>query len=147
MTARAANIKGIKFLEEPNGADKGGVALVSFDLLNTIYTATSDTVTLGGAGYENGVSTTDTLATMIQNRRRDGKTVTITGVAAASVSPGRQAAATNGPLLYARLAAVSGGNLGSITLFNALLTGGSECTCTAAAWDQAATLAVTYKAV
>ncbi len=147
MTVRAANVKGIKFLEEPNGSEKGGVALITFDLINTVYTASADTIKLGGGGTDDGVTSTDTLAVMMQKRRRDGKTVTITGVAAGPVAPMSQAAATNGPLGYVRLAALTSQNVDTINLFSVALTGGSELTLTAAAWDQAAAIAVTYKAV
>ena len=145
MTARAANVKGIKFLEEPRGANRQGVALVSFDLVNTPYTGGTDTVTLGGAGTENGVATTATLATMLQNRRRDGRTVTITQVMGGP-APGRQLAATNGPDIYVQAATVSAGNLASITL-NSAATGGSAVTTTTAAWDAAATVLVSFAAV
>ncbi len=147
MTVRQADIKGIKFLEEPDGAGKGGVAMVTFDLHGVAYTASADTVKIGTAGWENGVVNTSTLATIMQNRRRDGKTITITGCSAASVAPGYQAAATNGPLLYGRLLAVSGGDLQSMTIFDTPLTGGSECTCAASAWERPMSVIVTYKAV
>ena len=153
MAIRQANIKGIKFLEEPRGSDKGGVALVTLDMINPAVAA-ADTINVGGSagtngGTDGGTATTATLATLISNRRRDGKTVVITGVAAASVFPGIQAAATGaatGGLLYCQNAAQSGGNLTSIQLFTAP-TGGSGVTTTAAsAWDSAAGLAVTYTA-
>ena len=146
MAVRQANIKGIKVLEEPLGSDKGGVALVTFDLVNTVFTGGADTISLGGGGTDAGVATSATLATLMQNRRRDGRTVTITGVAAASVFPGSQAAATNGPAIYAQLAAQAAGNVTSITL-NSAATGGSAVTTTAAAWDRACGIAVTYTAV
>jgi hypothetical protein len=146
MAVRQANIKGIKFLEEPTGADKGGVALITFDMINTVYTAAADTIALGGGGQDAGVTSTDTLAVMISKRRRDGKTITLTGVAAGGVVPMKQAAATNGPTGFVELAAVSGANINAIKLFSAVNGGGSELTLTAAAWDQAAALAVTYTA-
>ncbi len=147
MTVRAANVKGVKFVEEPYGSEKGGVAFITFDLASVAYTASADTVKLGAGGFDNGVATTDTLAVILSKRRRDGKTVTITGVAAGGVIPGMQAAATNGPLLYVRLAAVTGANVDTINLFSVLLTGGSEITCPASAWEAPAGIAVTYKAV
>lgn len=143
MATRQANLKGVKFLEEPLGSEKGGVALITFDLLNTVFTGGSDTISIGGGGTDAGVTTSSTLAVLMQNRRRDGKTVTITGVAAASVFPGSQAAATNGPLIYCQAAATSGGNVTSITLKTAT-TGGSDVTTTAASWDRAAGIALTY---
>lgn len=145
MTTRSANVKGIDFLAEPLGSDKGGVAIVTFDLLSTAYTGGSDTIQIGGGGYDGEVATTSTLATIMSNRRRDGKTVTLTG-AGGTVAPGAQAAATNGPTIYAQAAAVSSGNIISITLQNAA-TSGSNVTTTTAAWDRALQIAVTYTAV
>lgn len=141
MATRAANLKGIKFLEESAGAEKGGVALVVFDLLNVAFTGGSDTIQLGGGGFDRGVATTNTLAVMIQNQRRDGKTVTITGVAAASVVPALQA----GVLGYIQSAAASGGNITSMLLKTAA-SGGSDVTFTSASWDRTAAIAVTYTA-
>ena len=141
MAVRAANIKGIKFLEEPN--QKGGVALITFDIAGVAYTATADTVKLGAAGFDRGTATTNTLAVIIQNQRRDNKTVTLTGVCAGGVHPGRQAAATNGPELHVTLAQVTGANVDGIKLFGAA-SGGLENTCTATAWEGAAGIAVTY---
>jgi hypothetical protein len=141
MAVRAANVKGIKFLDEPNG--NGGVALITFDIAGVAYTAAADTVKLGSGGYDSGVASTDTLAVMISKRRRDGKTVTLTGVCAGGVAPGRQAAATNGPALHVTLAAISTADVASIKLFSAA-SGGSECTCTASAWENMASIALTY---
>ena len=146
MAVRQANVKGIKFLEEPAGGDKGGVALITFDLVGVAYTAAADTIALGGGGQDAGVTSTDTLAVMMQKRRRDNKTVTLTGVAAGSVVPMLQAAATNGPTGYVELAAVSGANVNAIRLFSAVNGGGSELTCTTGAWDRSAAIAVTYTA-
>lgn len=140
MTVRNANTKGIKFLESPRGGEKGGVALVTFDVHGGTFTSGSDTITMGGSGsYENNVSTSNSLATMIQNRRRDGKTVTLTGVCAGGVAPGLQA----GVDLHIQAAAVSSGNIISMTL-NTAPTGGSGVSATSAAWDAPAAIAVTY---
>ena len=57
---------------------------------------------------------------------------------------GRQAAATNGPLIAAQTAAVVAGNV-TLNLFSAP-TGGSAITTTAAQWDAAATISVQYTA-
>lgn len=141
MATRAANVKGIKFLEEPRGSEKGGVALVTFDLLGVAFTGGSDTISIGGAGYDRGTSTSDTLATMIQKQRRDGKTVTLTGVAGASVAPGLQGSTA----LYVQSAAVSGGNITSAVLKTAA-SSGSDVSATSAGWDQPAAIAVTYVA-
>lgn len=147
MAVRTANVKGIKFIEEPLGSEKGGVALITFDINGVAFTGGADTITLGGAGFDEGVATTLTLAQIMQNRRRDGKTVTLTGTSIASVFPGNQAAATNGPLLYVQACAISGGNLAGITLNTVPGTGGAACTCTATAWERAVGISVTYTAV
>ncbi|HEY2516960.1 MAG TPA: hypothetical protein VGI39_39080 [Polyangiaceae bacterium] len=139
MATRNANVKGINFLYEPRGSALEFLAVVTFDLLGVVYTGGSDTIQIGGGGFDAGIATTLTLAQLIQNRRRDGKTVTLYGVFAGP--PGRQAAATNGPELYVQSAAVSTGNIGSIVLFNAI-TGGSAITATATGWDAAAAIFV-----
>ncbi len=48
MTIRFANIKGLKFLEEPLGDDNGLLVLLTFDLRGQAYTGGSDTIQLGG---------------------------------------------------------------------------------------------------
>ena len=146
MTVRAANVKGIKFMEEPRGANRQGTVLVTFDLINTPYTGGSDCITLGGGGTENGVATTLTLAQMIQNRRRDGRTVTLTQ-AMGGPAPGRQlAASANGPDLYTQTVGITSNNVTGVTLLSAG-TGGSAVTTTTGAWDAAATVVVSYAAV
>jgi hypothetical protein len=54
-----------------------GVAHVRFTM--PAYTAVSDTGKLGSGGYLFGVATTDSLETILQSVRRDGKTLNITG--------------------------------------------------------------------
>lgn len=144
MATRAGNVKGIKFMESPRGDNKEGIAVITFDLLATAFTGGTDTITLGGAGTENGVATTATVATMLQNRRRDGRTVTLGQVMGGWA--GRQAAATNGPDFFVQAPAISSGNITSITL-NSAATGGSNVTTTTAAWDAAAAVIVSYLAV
>ena len=144
MATRFGNVKGIKFLEEPLGANRGGIALVSFDMVGGVaYTGGADTAQLGGGGFENGTATTLTLAQMIQNRRRDGRTVVL-DAAMAGPAPGAQAAATNGPLVNVQTPAVSASNV-TLNLFNAA-TGGAAVTTTTASWDRAATVMVQYTA-
>jgi hypothetical protein len=145
MATRAANVKGIVVLWEYVASAQGGVALVTFDLVGVPFTGGSDTITLGGAGYDEEVASTDTLAVMMQKRRRDGKTVTITSVASVGPQAGYQAAATNGPLLYVQSATLSGGNITSITL-NTAYTGGSAVTTTTAYWDRPAAVLLTFQA-
>ena len=154
MAIRQGNCKGIKFLEEPRGSDKGGIALVTFDMINQVVAA-ADTVNIGGsagtnAGTDGGTATTLTLAQLIQNRRRDGKTVTLTGAAPASVFPGIQAAATGaaaGGLLYVQSATVTAGNVTGIALFTAPSGGVAVTTSAATSWDSAAGIAVSYTAI
>lgn len=147
MATRAANVKGISFLIEPLGSEKGGVCEVTFDLVGVPFTGGADTITLGGGGTDQGVTTTLTLAQIIQNRRRDGKTVTLTASQVpTTVVPGSQAAATNGPTFYSQGATVSAGNITSITLNTVAGTGGSAVTTTTAAWDRPLGLIVCYSA-
>lgn len=150
MATKFGNVKGIKFLEEPRGANRAGVCLISFDIVGGgVYVGGTDTLQLGSAvasqAYENGLlsSSVLTVATMIQNRRRDGRTVTLTQ-AMGGPAPGSQAAATNGPLIFAQTVAISAGNL-TLNLFNAP-TAGLAITTTAAQWDYASTLVVQYTA-
>lgn len=145
MATRNANVKGITFLWESIGSALGGVALVTFDLVGVAYTGGSDTIQIGGGGYDNEVTTTDTLATIISKRRRDGKTVTLTGVSAVGPQAGYQSAATNGPTIYVQSAALSSGNVASIVLFSAA-SSGSAITTTTAYWDRPAGIVVTYQA-
>lgn len=145
MATRAANMKGITFLWEYIGSVYGGIALVTFDLIGVPFTGGSDTITLGGGGYDDEVATTNTLAVTMQNRRRDGKTVTITSVCSVGPQVGYQAAASsNGPLLYVQGATLSGGNVTSITL-NTAYTGGSAVTTVSTGyWDRPAGIVVSY---
>ncbi len=141
MAVKAGNVQGINFLTEFAGSEKGGVAIVTFDLIATALTGSTDTVTLGGAGQDDRIATTSTLQQIMQNRRRDGKTVTITGVAGC-VAPGYQGAT----VIYPQAAVVAGGNVTSITLNNAA-TGGAVVNTTVASWDRPAVIALTYTAV
>jgi hypothetical protein len=138
MSAKAGNVKGIQWYDGPYGSNNGGVAWVSFDLINTASTGGTDTVTLGGTGYDDGVATTSTLAVIMQNRRRDGKTVTLTSVGAA-IAQGLQA----GVGLFPQAGTIGGGNITGITL-NTAATGGASVSSTSAGWDRAAMLAISY---
>ena len=138
MAARAANVKGVKFDDGPAGSNNGGVAYISFDLLNQAYTGGTDTITLGGGGYDNGTATTNTLVQILQNRRRDGKTIVLLS-AGGQVENGYQGALS----LCPQAAAVSGSNVASITL-NTAPTGGSSQTTSSANWDRAAMISVGY---
>lgn len=82
-------VLGIKVEQEAVSGGTGGVAFVTFTL--PAYATSTDTGKLGAGGYDHGVATTDTLATMIQKRRRDGKTVTLApSYAATMVETGLQ---------------------------------------------------------
>jgi hypothetical protein len=144
MATRNGNVKGIDIVFAPGGMGTPTgvcVAVVSFDLLAQAFTGGSDTIQLGGGGYDQGVATTQTLAQMIAARVRDGGTCTLLGVIGCGVGrPGYQA----GTPLWAQAAAVSGGNVASLTL-NTLPTGGSSQTTTNANWDAAATVAVAFQ--
>jgi hypothetical protein len=141
MAVQNANVKGIKFIESPRGDNKTGIAVVTFDVAAAV--AGADTVQLGGAGTENGVATTATLATMFQNRRRDGRTVTLGQVMGGWA--GKQTGSTNGPDIYVQTPAISAGNVNAIALKSAA-TGGSAITTLASAWDAPAALMVSYSA-
>jgi len=144
MATKYANIKGIAEVDDPTGTGLGFCYRVTFDCVGgTVYTGGSDTLSLGGGGTDQGVTTSATLATLIQNRRRDNKTVTIQQ--AMSGPAGGQAAATNGPLIYTQSNTVSAGNV-TCNLFSAA-TSGSAITTTSAAWDRAASLYVFCTAV
>lgn len=96
------------FLEADPLANTAGVlefawALVAFEM--PAFTG-SDTGKLGGAGgKDRGVATSDTLATIIQKQRRDGKTVTLKSAMLAR--PGKQGATR----FYTGALVVSAGNL------------------------------------
>lgn len=151
MAVKFGNVKSIKFIEEPlgEGNNRAGVAVVTFDLVaSTVYTGGADTLQLGSASasqaYENGALSAAALplSTMFQNRRRDGRTVTL--LQAMGGWGGAQASATNGPDVFAQSAAITAGNL-SVNLFSAA-TAGSAITTTTSQWDRAASVLVLYKA-
>lgn len=107
MATKYGNVKGIALIAEAldnvAGVDSFARADVSFEM--PAYTAASDSGQLGGGGTDRGASTTDTLATMIQNQRRDGKTVTIKSAQLAR--PGKQGST----YFYTSAPSVSTGNL------------------------------------
>lgn len=142
MTARAANVVGVKFDDGHLGGTHGGIATISFDLNSVAFTGGADTITMGGTGFVNGVATTDTLGVILSKFRRDGKTVTIYGVMPGPHT-GSQAAATNGPEIWLQAPAVSANNVISTTLKTAA-TGGSDVTAAASAWERPASLCVYY---
>lgn len=107
MATIYGNIDGIMLEEEAlavvSGVQVFAWALVSFEL--GAYSQAADSVQLGAGGTDRGVSTTDSLATMIQKQRHDGKTVTLKSAMLAR--PGLQGT-TN---FYSGAWTVSGGNL------------------------------------
>ncbi len=144
MATKFATIKGVKFDDSFIDYSSGGLAFVSFDLAGTVYTGGTDTVQLGGGGTDGTLAIgSATLATVLAtNHRRDNRTLTIQGVGTVSWASGNQAAATNGPQIFAQSVATSGGNV-TCNLFNAI-TSGSAITTTAGAWERALTILVIY---
>jgi hypothetical protein len=90
-------------LANVSGSHEFAWAYVAFEM--PAYTASSDDGKLGGGGKDRGATTTDTLATMIQKQRRDGKTVTLKSAMLAR--PGRQSATR----FYTGALTVNTGNL------------------------------------
>jgi hypothetical protein len=145
MATRFATIKGVRVAaDSAMGSEKGGILIVSFDLAGTVYTGGADTVQLGAGGSDGTLAVGSlTLAQVIaQNHTRDNKTYTL--YAGGCVAPGNQAAATNGPLIYAQSVTVTANNV-TLNLFSAL-SAGSAITCTAGAWERAMELALVYSA-
>jgi hypothetical protein len=146
MATKYAKVNGVKFDDGPLGPANGGVAVVTFDTAQ-VYTGGTDTVSLGGGGYDGQVATTATLAGIMQTRRRDGKTVAITGVSATpTFAPGLQLAATNGPAIFATGAATAGGNV-TLNLYSTITgTGGANITTAATSLDRDVQILVSYTA-
>lgn len=115
-------IRGIKVIQEPVSGGSQGAALISFTV--GAYTAASDNVQLGGGGSNNGVSTSSTLAQLIQAARRDGKTVTLGLPAATNVNAAMmvQSGLQGSTEFYAGNFAISSGNL----TFNVANSSGTE---------------------
>lgn len=121
MATKFGDILGIKWLrEDPAGS---GVALVEIAFTMPAYTASSDNGQLGGnssAGSLHGAAN-DTLVTILQNDRRDGKTVALSAFS-------NQAGVCSGPGLqgstsyYAAAIAVATSNV----TFNVANSSGSE---------------------
>jgi nitrogen-specific signal transduction histidine kinase len=107
MATQFAQVDSIKLEAEALAVNSAkqefAYAEVAFEM--PAYTASSDSGQLGGGGSDRGVSTSDTLATMIQKTRRDGKTVTVKSAMLAR--PGKQGATA----YYVGTIAVSGGNV------------------------------------
>jgi hypothetical protein len=111
-------IDSIKWLSEPNNGGIRAVAEVKFSV--PLYDASADNGQLGGGGYIRGASTTNTLVAILQNTRRDGKTVTLRfGMSGEEGFDGTTA-------IYADTWAVSGSNM----TFELADAGGTEQDCT-----------------
>lgn len=111
MATIFGDIQGVKFLREAVGEPGQCVVEIAFTL--GAYTASSDNGQLGGTGTKrNGVAipTGQTLEQFLAADRRDGKTVTLSGVATAvaiTAETGKQGSTQ----YYLKSPAVSGGNL------------------------------------
>lgn len=110
MATVFGDIQGIQWLrEDPSGS---GVATVLVAFTMGAYTASTDNGQLGGnssAGSLHGAAN-DTLLTILQNDRRDGKTVALSGIStsvAICASPGLSGSTR----FYINTPAVSAGNL------------------------------------
>lgn len=114
MATIYADIVGVSILRENPEMGTGGLALVAFNM--GAYTGSSDSGSIGAGGTLHGVSQSSSLATILQNMRRDGKTVTIRGACRAeSGSDGTTS-------YYAGTLAVSSGSL----TFNVANAAGTE---------------------
>lgn len=115
MAVIYGSIQGVKILTADVGTGVTmKVAEVSFTM--PAYTGSSDNGKLGAGGYDSGTATTDTLATMIGKRTRNGKTVTLFD--ACLGRPGKHSST----VFYANTFAVSSGSL----TFNVCDSSGSE---------------------
>lgn len=141
MATVFAAIKGVKISSEFEGPEKGGTAEITFALTGA-YVAGTDTVQLGGGGFDGGVATVATLQSIMQTRRRDGKTITLVGTGG-SLAPGQQA----GVQFYAQVGATaltaSAGNL-QCNLFNAATAGAGVSATAAGVGDRPIAISVNY---
>jgi len=109
MATKYGLLRGINFERgeiQPNAAWKS--ALIMFDM--PAYTAASDSGQLGGGGTDRNVSTTLTLAQIIQNTRRNGTTVTLQNATCASPGQGLNASSVE-TAMYVSQPTISAGNL------------------------------------
>lgn len=132
MATIYGDIQGIRFARESVG--KPGECLVEIAFNMPIYTAASDNGQLGGTGtLRNGVAITagDTLQTLIQKQRRDGKTIALSAVptsVALLMEHGRQGVID----YWIQTPAVSAGNL----TFNVSNAAGTEIDAAAGVFDR-----------
>lgn len=143
MAAKYPNVLGVTFLREsPGGNAKSGLALVTLTL--PAFTTATDSVQVGGTGTsDRGTATSDSLATIISKRRRDGKTVTLTPVAAGGGSTTAQAGKHGTVEFNLGTATISSGNLVyALGLTNAAGTG---ITAASGVTDRPITICVPYQ--
>ncbi len=97
MAVRQGDIVGVKFFDPHFG--RRGYCAIAFTL--AAYDASADTGKLGSGGTIHGVATAATLETILQNERRDGRTLNI--IAGMPGRPGYD----SGTSFYADTVAVS----------------------------------------
>lgn len=132
MATIYGSILGVSLLREPVSGGIRNLALVSFTM--PAYSASSDSGSLGAGGYLYGISNSATLAAIIQNVRRDGKTVTLRqGCTAESGKHGSTE-------FYAATFAESSGSL----TFNVANAAGTEIDAASGVSDRPITVCVAY---
>lgn len=137
MSTIYGSILGIKLASESVGGGTASVAEVTFEM--PAY-ATTDNGKLGAGGYDRGVATTDTLATMIQKQRRDGKTVTLLPVAAGGGAVLAESGKQGATSFYAGTWAVTSGSL----TFNVTDVAGTELDAASGVSDRPIRVLVSY---
>ena len=139
MATVYGNIMGVKLDDGPMGPDKGGIATLSVKLSGA-FTQGVDTLQLGGGGFDGNVATTATLATIMQNRRRDNKVVAL--LSGYGLAPGQQGATT----FYAQAGTVASSNMTFANLFTAASGGSGVSALAAGVQDRAIQIEVAYTA-
>ncbi len=136
MATIYASVRGIEVQKHHaiDGSNIGSV-LVSFTV-DDAYTAASDSGSIGAGGKFQGVSTTDTLATMIANTLRDGKTITLFD--ASMAAPGK----AGSTWLYVDTFSVSSGSL----LFEICNSASTEQNAASGVTDKPFVVSVVYTA-
>ena len=136
MATIYGSVRGIEVLRH-HGIDNSniGSVLVSFTV-DDAYTAASDNGQLGGGGKFQGASTSLTMAQMIAETLRDGKTITLFD--ACMVAPGK----AGSTLLYADTFAVATGNL----TFEVCNSASTEQNAASGVTDRPYQIAVSYTA-
>jgi hypothetical protein len=138
MATIYGSITGIKLLSEPVCGGVRSVAEVTFEL--PAYIAASDNGQLGGGGFDRGVATTDSLATMISKQRRDGKTVTLPAATAGGGAILAESGKHGSTDFFAGTLAVSGSNI----TFNVTDSSGTEIDAASGITDRQLRVMVAY---